>query len=121
MDRSLSHHRAQRAGGERRRCLSTRSCLLIEERYGDLAGAAVLILGAAYRGGVKETAFSGVFPRRRPFRSAARSPMLADPMYTVDELEPLGLPAHRGEPVTAAIIQADHAEYRNLGGDASLG
>ena len=32
--------------------------------YGDLDGTRVLVLGAAYRGGVKETAFSGVFPLR---------------------------------------------------------
>ncbi|HWJ85008.1 MAG TPA: nucleotide sugar dehydrogenase, partial [Cellulomonas sp.] len=34
---------------------------LLEGAYGDLAGARVAVLGAAYRGGVKETAFSGVF------------------------------------------------------------
>ena len=36
-------------------------------------------------------------------------------MYTAEELEALDLPPHRGEPVTAAVIQADHAEYRDLG------
>jgi hypothetical protein len=35
-------------------------------------------------------------------------------MYTVDELEREGLPAHRGEAITAALVQADHAEYRSL-------
>ncbi len=34
---------------------------LLEGAYGDLTGAKVVVLGAAYRGGVKETAFSGVF------------------------------------------------------------
>lgn len=34
---------------------------LLEGAYGDLTGARVVVLGAAYRGGVKETAFSGVF------------------------------------------------------------
>ena len=34
---------------------------LLEGAYGDLSGARVVVLGAAYRGGVKETAFSGVF------------------------------------------------------------
>src|SRR5690606_29117935 len=34
---------------------------LLEGAYGDLTGANVVVLGAAYRGGVKETAFSGVF------------------------------------------------------------
>jgi UDP-N-acetyl-D-mannosaminuronate dehydrogenase len=39
---------------------------------------------------------------------------VSDPMYAPEELENLGLPAHRGEPVTAAVVQADHAEYRSL-------
>jgi nucleotide sugar dehydrogenase len=82
--------------------------------YGDLAGASVLVLGAAYRGGVKETAFSGVFPLVEALRAKGATPYVADPMYTVEELEHEGLPAHRGEPVTAAVVQADHAEYRTL-------
>ncbi len=36
-------------------------------------------------------------------------------MYTADELTALGLPPHAGEPVTAVVVQADHAEYRTLG------
>ena len=35
---------------------------LLESAYGDLSGVGVLVLGASYRGAVKETAFSGVFP-----------------------------------------------------------
>ena len=38
---------------------------LLEGAHGDLAGQTVGVLGAAYRGGVKETAFSGVFADRR--------------------------------------------------------
>ncbi|MQM28430.1 nucleotide sugar dehydrogenase [Glycomyces albidus] len=82
--------------------------------YGDLEGANVLILGAAYRGGVKETAFSGVFPLVESLRAKGANPFVADPMYTVEELEHEGLPAHRGEAVTAAVVQADHDEYRTL-------
>ena len=37
--------------------------------YGDLAGARVVVLGAAYRGGVKETAFSGVFATGRELQA----------------------------------------------------
>ena len=35
---------------------------LLAGAHGDLGGQRVVVLGAAYRGGVKETAFSGVFP-----------------------------------------------------------
>lgn len=82
--------------------------------YGDLEGAAVLVLGAAYRGGVKETAFSGVFPLVESLKDKGAVPFVADPMYTAAELEAEGLPPHRGEAVTAAVVQADHAEYRAL-------
>ncbi|NEA24862.1 nucleotide sugar dehydrogenase [Actinomadura bangladeshensis] len=88
---------------------------LLADAYGDLNGAPVLVLGAAYRGGVKETAFSGVFPTVESLRKRGAVPYVSDPMYTAEELEALDLPPHRGEPVTAAIIQADHAEYRDLG------
>ena len=40
--------------------------------YGDLTGARVVVLGAAYRGGVKETAFSGVFATVRVLLRARR-------------------------------------------------
>src|SRR5207249_4327133 len=35
---------------------------LLAAAYGDLTGARVVVLGVAYRGGVKEAAFSGAFP-----------------------------------------------------------
>ncbi|MDP3891494.1 nucleotide sugar dehydrogenase [Nocardioides sp.] len=87
---------------------------LLAAAYGDLAGASVLVLGAAYRGEVKETAFSGVFPLVAELKARGAVPFVSDPMYTPEELEALGLPAHRGEPATAAVIQADHASYRAL-------
>jgi UDP-N-acetyl-D-mannosaminuronate dehydrogenase len=87
---------------------------LLAAAHGDLAGAAVLVLGAAYRGGVKETAFSGVFPLVEELRARGATPYVSDPMYTEQELEALGLPPHRGEDVVAAVIQADHEEYRTL-------
>jgi len=88
---------------------------LLEGAFGDLAGVEVLVLGAAYRGGVKETAFSGVFGVVESLRERGARPFVSDPMYTPEELEALDLPAHRDEPVQAAIVQADHAEYRVLG------
>ncbi len=75
------------------------------------------MLGAAYRGGVKETAFSGVFPTVEALRDRGARPYVSDPMYTAEELAALGLPPYDGEPVTAAVVQADHTEYRTLGAD----
>ncbi|MCX4385616.1 nucleotide sugar dehydrogenase [Micromonospora peucetia] len=87
---------------------------LLAAAYGDLTGAEVLVLGAAYRGGVKETAFSGVFPTVEALRARGAKPYVSDPMYTAEELTAHGLPPYDGQPVTAVVVQADHAEYRSL-------
>jgi nucleotide sugar dehydrogenase len=91
---------------------------LLEGAYGDLTGAKVAVLGASYRGGVKETAFSGVFATVDALRTRGAVPLVNDPMYTDEELGRFGFtPYHLGEPLDAAVIQADHAEYRALGPD----
>jgi nucleotide sugar dehydrogenase len=87
---------------------------LLAAAYGDLTGVNVLVLGAAYRGGVKETAFSGVFPTVEALAARGAVPYVSDPMYTPEELTAHGLTPHQGERVTAAVLQADHAEYREL-------
>ncbi|TLS46424.1 nucleotide sugar dehydrogenase [Streptomyces montanus] len=89
----------------------------LEEAYGDLTGTGVLVLGAAYRGGVKETAFSGVFPVVDALRARGAQPYVSDPLYSAEELTALGLPPHTGQRVTATVVQADHEEYRELGTD----
>ena len=89
---------------------------LLEGAHGDLSGVRVTVLGAAYRGGVKETAFSGVFPTVEALAARGAVITVNDPLYTDDELRGLGFtPHHFGEPTDAAVIQADHAEYRTLG------
>lgn len=83
--------------------------------HGDLKGQRVVVLGAAYRGGVKETAFSGVFPTVAALKDLGALVSVHDPMYTDGELAHYGFtPYHYGEPVDAAIVQADHAQYRDL-------
>jgi nucleotide sugar dehydrogenase len=88
---------------------------LLAAAYGDLTGASVLVLGAAYRGGVKEAAFSGVFPTVSALNARGATTYVSDPMYTAAELTSLGLTPHENQTVTAAVVQADHAEYRTLG------
>ncbi len=88
---------------------------LLEGAYGDLRGARVVVLGAAYRGGVKETAFSGVFALVSELAGRGAQPLVHDPMYDDAELAALGLPPYGvGEPVAAALVQTDHPEYRSL-------
>ena len=86
-----------------------------KEILGDLSGLRVVVLGASYRGKVKETAFSGVFPTVDALRAAGAQVLVQDPMYTDEELEGFGWqPYHLGENVDVAIVQADHPEYSNL-------
>jgi nucleotide sugar dehydrogenase len=91
---------------------------LLEGAFGDLAGARVVVLGAAYRGGVKETAFSGVFGAVDALKARGATALVHDPLYSDAELEKLGFaPYHLGEPADAAVVQANHAEYKELGPD----
>jgi nucleotide sugar dehydrogenase len=87
----------------------------LQEAYGDLTGATVAVLGAAYRGGVKETAFSGVFAVVDALRARGAKVVVHDPLYSDEELEAFGWePFHLGDATNAAIIQADHREYGEL-------
>jgi nucleotide sugar dehydrogenase len=88
---------------------------VLEGAHGSLDGVRVVVLGASYRGGVKETAFSGVFPTVEALASRGATVLVHDPLYTDEELVGLGFtPFHLGEPAAAAIIQADHDCYRRL-------
>ena len=104
-----------RAAREANAAMPSHTVDVLEAAYGDLAGARVVVLGAAYRGGVKETAFSGVFPTVDALRAKGAEVLVHDPMYTDEELAGFGwAPYHLGEPVDAAVVQADHAEYREI-------
>jgi UDP-N-acetyl-D-glucosamine dehydrogenase len=81
---------------------------------GDVAGRRVLILGVAYRGGVKETAFSGAFALRDALAGRGATVLAADPLFDAAELTALGFGAWDGGDVDAAVVQADHAEYADL-------
>lgn len=87
----------------------------VEEVLGSLEGLRVAVLGASYRGGVKETAFSGVFETVNQLRERGAVVVVEDPMYADEELAKFGWDAyHVGEPVDAVVVQADHADYRAL-------
>jgi len=94
----------------------------IARRLGDIRSLRVAILGAAYRGGVKETAFSGVFPLAAELRHCGATVLVHDPLYSDEELIGLGFdPYHRGDPADVIVVQADHKEYATWGPDSSPG
>lgn len=87
---------------------------------GSCKGKRVLILGVAYRGGVKETAFSGAFALRDELLAAGATPVATDPLYSNEELVGLGFEPWDGKPVDGAIVQADHPEYKALAIDTPV-
>jgi UDP-N-acetyl-D-mannosaminuronic acid dehydrogenase len=83
---------------------------------GDVTGKRVVILGVAYRGGVKETAFSGAFALRDALAGRGAEVVAHDPLFTADELRALGFTPWDGDaPVDAAVVQADHDAYATFG------
>jgi nucleotide sugar dehydrogenase len=104
-----------RAAREANRQMPERCVDMLAERYGDLSGAVVVVLGACYRGGVKETAFSGVFATVDALRRRGALPLVEDPLLSADEVSGLGLePYSSGTVVDAAVLHADHAEYQKV-------
>jgi nucleotide sugar dehydrogenase len=89
----------------------------VSSHIGGLSGRRVLILGAAYRGGVKETAYSGVFDLKHAIEERGGRVVVSDPLFTGEELRNLGLEPWSGDEIDAVIVQADHAEYSELGPD----
>ena len=81
---------------------------------GDVSGQRVLVLGVAYRGGVKQTAFSGAHAVRDELVARGATPVFSDPLFSDDELRARGFEPWDGNAVDAAIVHTDHAEYREL-------
>jgi nucleotide sugar dehydrogenase len=84
---------------------------------GGLNGKAVLILGLAYRGDVKESELSSTLLLADALRHLGANVLVHDPLFTDAEitahgLAPSGLPP--AEAVAALILQAAHKEYASL-------
>lgn len=86
-----------------------------EHILSSLEGLKAVVLGASYRGGVKETAFSGVFATVDELRKRGAEVVVHDPMFSDEELSAYGFDAyHLGDRVDLAIVQADHPQYREI-------
>lgn len=89
----------------------------IEEAVGSLVGQPVLVLGIAYRGDVREDAFSSAFRLRDELLAAGAKVYASDPYFDDDHLRQLGFepydPASDGQ-VKVAVLQAAHGTYQDL-------
>lgn len=87
----------------------------LDRAIGGLKSRKVAVLGAAYRSGVKETAFSGIFDVVSALSSLGARVTVHDPLYSDGELETLGFVPHRmGTPIDVLVIHTDHPEYLHL-------
>jgi nucleotide sugar dehydrogenase len=84
---------------------------------GGLQGKRVLILGLAYRGGVKEAEFSSALLVAEALRAQGANVLVNDPLFSDAEIEARGLqpsPLPPNGPIDAAILQAGHQDYAAL-------
>ena len=89
----------------------------IAAEIGSLAGQTVLLLGVAYRGDVRETAFTSARLLQAALRDAGALVYTDDPLYSADELSALGyapLPVEKAGQVRAIVAQAAHSAYRSF-------
>ena len=104
-----------RAAREANAAMPAHAVSILKTALGSLEGKKVAVLGISYRGGVKESAFSGVFPTVGALISEGAKVFVHDPMYTNAEINQLGFaPYALGQPVDGVVLQADHAEYKAL-------
>ncbi|HEX7171825.1 MAG TPA: nucleotide sugar dehydrogenase [Candidatus Limnocylindria bacterium] len=90
---------------------------LVEDRIGSLDGQPVVVLGVAYRGDVREDAFSSAFRLRDELLAAGARVYAHDPYFDDEHLRDLGFEPYdldRPADVRVALLQAAHATYANL-------
>jgi hypothetical protein len=89
----------------------------IEAITGSLAHQSVLVLGIAYRGNVREVAFTSAQLLQDALLARGASVYVDDPLFSAAELRELGytpLPAKHEREICAIVLQADHSSYRTL-------
>ena len=89
----------------------------IEQRIGSLRDVPVLVLGIAYRGDVREDAFSSAFRLREELEAAGARILGHDPYFDDDHLRQMGFEPYAlgsSDPVRVAVLQAPHRAYSEL-------
>jgi nucleotide sugar dehydrogenase len=89
----------------------------LEQVIGPLADQAVLILGVAYRGNVREIAFTSAQQLRDELAARGAKVYADDPLFSAGELQEWGYtplpPRMKGE-IRALLLQANHRVYQQL-------
>ena len=82
-----------------------------------LEGCRVLILGLAYRGGVKEATLSSTLLLAQALQQRGARVLVNDPLFSDEEIRSHGLepsPLPPDEPIDAVVLQALHPQYVGL-------
>ena len=111
-----------RAARETNESMPSHAARRLEAALGTIRGLRVAVLGVAYRAGVKESAFSGVFPLVGELRRMGAHVVVHDPLYQASEIRDLGFEHYAlGQDVDAVVLHTDHDEYRGLDVEAFPG
>jgi nucleotide sugar dehydrogenase len=89
----------------------------IESIVGQLVGRSVLILGVAYRGDVRESAFTSARLLQDALVAHGATVYIDDPLFSESELQELGfrsLNPENNDEIYAIILQAGHRVYQEL-------
>jgi UDP-N-acetyl-D-mannosaminuronate dehydrogenase len=92
----------------------------IEAALGSLTDQSVLLLGVAYRGDVREPAFSAARRLQEALIARGASVYVHDPLFNNVELCALGyvpFEAEHAARINAIALQADHQEYQSFDWD----
>ena len=83
---------------------------------GSLEGTTVVVLGLAYRAGVKESRHSSAFALVNELIAEGATAYVHDPLYTAAEIRAHGLepPPSFPLPADALVVQAWHEQYESL-------
>jgi UDP-N-acetyl-D-mannosaminuronate dehydrogenase len=83
---------------------------------GGLDGVTVVVLGLAYRAGVKEARHSSAFGLAAALTAGGARVFVHDPLFSAEEIRAVGLepPASWPTACDALIVQAWHEEYAAL-------
>lgn len=77
-------------------------------------GKSVVILGVAYRPGVKETAYSGAFSLRTAVEELGGHPSFSDPLFSNSELRELGFSSADWRTAEYVILHTAHNAYLDV-------
>lgn len=89
----------------------------LEAAMGSLKGKVALILGFAYRGNVREHAFTSARALHTALQARGATVYIDDPLYSKAELAALGYTAYSDDlapNVSAIVLQANHLAYQEL-------